>query len=139
MFRSKKTKTEVVPIGDIKDWRDAGHEIENLGVQLDNARNSLAEAKSPWAKNFWGTTVERLYTKWQLTIQLKDTGLKQKGPNSFYSKIDYDWWETSEEIKLVGFTWMDHWFDNAGLQDRLEESWAKSKELKLEKARLGLA
>ena len=139
MFRSKKTKTNATPIGDIKDWRDAGHEIESLGLQLDNARQAAAKASTKWARDFWTTTSDRLFTKWSLMIQLKDTGLRQQGPSSIYSKIDYYWYEMSEEIKLVGFTWFDHLFDNAGLDRRLDESWAKSKEIKLEKARQGLA
>ena len=139
MFRSKKTKTEPASIGKVKDWRDAGHEIESLGLQLDHARQSLAQAKSKWARDYWSTTVDRLFTKWSLMIQLKDTGLRQQGPSSIYSKIDYDWWEPSEEIKMVGFTWFDHYFDNAGLQGKLNDSWAKSKELSFQKARQGLA
>jgi hypothetical protein len=139
MFQSKKTKTEFVPIGDIKDWRDAGHEIESLGLQLDHARERASEAKTKWAQDFWTTTADRLFTKWQLIIQLKDTGLKQKGPNSFYSRINYDWVERSEEIRMASVPFLDNMFDNAGLDRRLDESWAKSKEQKLEKARLGLA
>ena len=139
MFRSKKTKTNATPIGDIKDWRDAGHEIESLGLQLDNARQASAKASTKWARDFWTTTSDRLFTKWSLMIQLKDTGLRQQGPSSIYSGIDYYWYEKSEEIKMIGFTWFDHLFDNAGLDRRLDESWAKSKEIKLEKARLGLA
>jgi hypothetical protein len=139
MFRSKKTKTEPTPIGDIKDWRDAGHEIESLGVQLDNARTALAKAKTKWAKDFWKVTANRLYTKWSLMIQLKDTGLRQQGPSSIYSGIDYYWYEKSEEIRMIGFTWFEGLYENAGLGHRLDESWAKSKEQKLEKARLGQA
>jgi len=139
MFRSKKTKTEYVPIGDVKDWRDAGHEIESLGIQLDHARKAAKDARTKWAKDFWSTTADRLFTKWQLIIQLKDTGLKQKGPNSFYSKIDYYWYEKSEEIRMVGFTWFDGWYENSGLQARLDASWAKARDEKLQKARLGQA
>lgn len=139
MFRSKKTKTQYVPIGDVKDWRDAGHEIEALGARLDYAREASKEAKSKWAKDFWTTTADRLFTKWELMVQLKETGLRQKGPSSFYSKIDYNWWEKSEEIKLVGFTWFDGLYENSGLQGRLDESWAKARDEKLQRARLGQA
>ena len=138
MFKKKQT-IKYVGIGEIKDWRDAGHELEIIGNRLDQARTALALAKSKWAKDYWQTTVDRLFTKWSLTLQLKDTGLRQQGPSSFYSKIDYYWWEKSEEIRMIGFTWFDHWFDSTGLDRRLDESWAKSKEIKLEKARQGLA
>jgi len=136
MFRSRKTKTktEFVAIGETKDWRDAGYEIEALGNRLDAARDSAAKATSPWAKDYWTTTHDRLFNKWSLMIQLKDTGLKQKGVKS-KTTIDYHWWEKSDEIKIVGFTWFDHYFDNAGLQSRLNDSWAKSKELSFQKAR----
>jgi hypothetical protein len=139
MFRSKKTKTEPASIGDVKDWRDAGHEIESLGLQLDAARTALAKAKTRWAQDFWSTTHDRLFTRWSLMIQLKDTGLRQQGPSSIYSGIDYYWWEKSEEIKMIGFTWFDHLFDNAGLDRRLDESWAKARDEKVQKARLGQA
>ena len=139
MFPSKKTNTEFVNLTAIKDWRDAGHEIELLGTQLDHARTAAKAAKGQWAQNYWTTTVERLFHKWQLMIQLKDTGLRQKGPNSFYSKIDYDWWEKSDEIRMIGFTWMDNWFNDTGLSNRLDESWAKARDEKLQRARLGLA
>jgi hypothetical protein len=119
MFPSRKTNASTVALAAIKDWRDAGHEIEALGTRLDQAREAAAAAKGIWAKTFWNTTVE--------------------GPESFYANIDYNWWERSEEVKMIGFTWMDHWFDNAGLDRRLDESWAKAREEKLQKARLGLA
>ena len=139
MFRSRKTNTAPAAIGAIKDWRDAGHEIEALGSRLDAARLALKECKTEWARNFWATTADRLFTKWQLMVQLKDTGLRQKGPNSFYSSIDYYWWEKSEEIRMASLAVLDNLLHDANLSSRLDESWAKSKEEKLEKARLGLA
>jgi hypothetical protein len=139
MFRSKKTSTEPAAIGAIKDWRDAGHEIEHLGVRLDAARDALKECNTPWAKDFWATTVARLFTKWELMIKLRDTGLRQQGPESFYSDIDYHWWEKSDEIRMAGNYMLENLFHNAGLSSRLDESWARSKEQKLEKARIGLA
>ena len=138
-FLSKKTKIKYVGIGELKDWRDAGYEIEHLGTRLDQARDALKQAKSKWAKDYWSTTVDRLFLKWTLTIQLKDTGLKQHGPNSFYSKIDYFWWEKSDEIRMLSSSILDNLFHNSGLSARLDESWAKAQEQKVQKARLGLA
>ena len=139
MFRSKKTSITPAAIGAIKDWRDAGHEIEHLGLRLDAARDALKECKTKWAKDFWTTTVARLFVKWELMIKLRDTGLRQKGPEGFYNDIDYHWWEKSEEIRMASIPGLENLFHNAGLDRRLDESWAKSKEIKLEKARLGLA
>jgi len=140
MFPSrKKTNTEYVAIGAIKDWRDAGWEIEHLGVRLDQARAALKQAKSKWARDYWSITADRLYNKWILTIQLKDTGMKQQGPNSFYSKIDYDWWEKSDEIRMASISILDNMFYNAGQSARLDESWARAREEKIQKARQGLA
>jgi len=138
MFRSKKTKTEFLAIGDVKDWRDAGAEIEALGNRLDAARQAAAKATGPWARDYWTTTHDRLFNKWSLMIQLKDTGLKQKGTTGKIT-IDYHWWENSDEIKMIGFTWFDHCFESTGLQGRLNDSWAKSKEQSFQKARIGQA
>ena len=139
MFRLRKIKIKYVGLGEVKDWRDAGYEIEHLATRLDQARAALKQCKSKWAQDYWATTVDRLYVKWTLMIQLKDTGLRQQGPASFYNDIDYYWWERSEEIRMASLAVFDNLFHNAGLSSKLDESWAKSKEIKLEKARLGLA
>lgn len=138
MFRSKKTKAEFTALGDIKDWRDAGYEIEALGNRLDHARKAAKEATTKWARDFWTTTHDRLFNKWQLMIQLKDTGLKQKGVSG-KTTIDYHWWEKAEEIKMISVPFLDNMFDNAGLSKRLDESWERARELKVQKARQGQA
>ena len=142
MFQSrKKTKIEFVAIGAVKDWRDSEHEIEHIGTRLDQARTALAVAKTKWAKDYWSTTVDRLFIKWSLFIQLKDTGMKQQGPTSLYSKIDYNWWEKCEEIP-VGIPLFDNisrMIMDATGNTSLESSWQKAQEEKLQKARRGLA
>ena len=139
MFRSKKPKPLSDEIGRVKDWRDAGHDLEVLGIRLDKARAALKECKQgTWAHDFWATTAARLFTKWTLTLQLKDTGMRQiveKGADL----ETYDWWEKSDEIRMASVPFLDNLFHNAGLSNRLDESWAKSKELSFQKARLGLA
>jgi len=139
MFRSKKIKPISDDIGRVKDWRDAGHDLEVLGIRLDKARAALNECKKgTWAHDFWATTVARLFTKWSLTLQLKDTGMRQIIEK--HAELEsYDWWEKSDEIRMVTIPGLENMFHNAGLSQRLDESWAKSKELKLEKARIGLA
>ena len=131
------TKTEYISVA--KDWRDAGHEVEALGLRLDAARNALKECKAgTWAQTFWAQTADRLLIKWKLTVTMHAVGLKQQGPRDGVTR-SYDWWETSEELRVTSFGFFDNWLNQIGLQTRLAESWAKSKEIKLEKARLGLA
>jgi hypothetical protein len=131
-------KTEFVALGRVKDWRDAGHELEILGIRMDQALTAAKDSRSEWAQAFWYNTFDRLFNKWTLTVKLKDAGMRQ-----MIERRDdlekYDWWEQSEEVKLIGFNWFDGLYDGIGLQRSLEESWTKSKEIKLEKARQGLA
>lgn len=131
-----KPSTEIV-----KDWRDAGHEIEVIGLRLDKARTALKSCKEgTWAYNYWNVTTQRLLNKWHLTIKLRDTGLKQiVGKEEDLER--YDWWEPSEEVPGLNFgiAVFDDWFYQMGLQARLEVSWAKAQEQKLQKARQGLA
>jgi hypothetical protein len=67
--------------------------------------------------------------------------MRQQGPASLYSKIDYDWWEKAEEIP-VGIPLFDNisrmLMDASGNTD-LQRSWENAREEKLQKARLGLA
>jgi hypothetical protein len=141
MFRSRKTdKIKYVAIGEIKDWRDAGYEIDHIGIRLDQARAAAKQAKTKWAKDYWETTAARLLTKWHLTISLKDSGLRQQGRESFYNDIDYYWWEGSDEVaNILHFGVFERLTGDIGLQARLEESWERSREQKLQKARQGLA
>lgn len=134
-----KKKTEYLNVGNIKDWRDAGYEIEVLGIRLDKARTALERCKKgTWAHDYWHTTEQRILTKWKLTIQLKDTGLKQITENRV-NTVNYNWSERAEEIRMVGFTWFDDFINNIGLQQRLNESWGRALEEKVQKARKGLA
>lgn len=146
MFQSRKTKEYITPEY-TKDWSNAGYELEYIGNRLDAVREILAELgpvgkkkKPTWAQRHWSQVENNLLTRWHMTLMLKDTGLKQIGRMNKYS-IDRDWWEGSEEIKmnLPVFSIFDNMFDNLGLQHRLEESWAKAQELKVQKARQGLA
>ena len=138
MFRSKKTKTEYVSIA--KDWRDSWHEVELLGTKLDQARKAVKDCTpGTWAHDFWTTTADRLFKKWKLTSTMREVGLKQKGPVGGITRR-YDWWEGSEEpASMPWLPSLGNFFENAGLGHRLDESWARSKELSFQKARQGLA
>ena len=134
-----KTKPLTDSIGRVKDWRDAGHDLEVLGNRLDAARHALKECKpGTWAHDFWATTAARLFTKWALTLQLKDKGMRQI-VEKHADLESYDWWEKSDEIRMASIPFLDNLWNNAGLQQRLDESWDKAKDLKVQRARLGLA
>jgi hypothetical protein len=143
MFRSRKTdKIKYVAIGEIKDWRDAGHELELMATRLDYARKALKKCKvGTWAHRHWAEVESNLLYKWKLMITLKDTGLRQKSPSSTVN-YDYNWWERSEEVGMtfdILGNWLQNRTDEIGLQARLDESWNRAREQKLQKARQGLA
>jgi len=56
----------------MKSYRFLGAEADALGNRLDYARKSLANAKSPWAKNYWSQNVERLLFQWRQLPVLHD-------------------------------------------------------------------
>ena len=56
----------------MKSYRFLGEEADALGNRLDYARKSLANAKSPWAKNYWANNVERLLFQWRQLPVLHD-------------------------------------------------------------------
>ncbi len=144
MFRSKKTKTEFLnPEGEFKDWKDAWPEIEALGNRLDAARETLKFCKEgTWAHSHWATIVDTLLRKWQLTVTLYQTGLRQRGPQRGYN-IDYTWLEGSDEITMSipvidGITrWINERFGMS--YGSLDRAWEMAREEKLQKARQGLA
>jgi hypothetical protein len=140
MFK-KKPKTKFVAVGHIKDWRDCAWQLEHLGNRLDKARDAAGRSKEgTWAHTFWSTTADQLFRQWTLMIKLKDTGLRQvAGEEKEVHR--YDWWEKSEEIQMAafGFTVIDDWIQNMGLSQRLDESWDRARDLKVQKARQGLA
>ena len=144
MFLSrKKTKVEYVPVMYSKDWAHAGDEIERLGRQLDAVRDAKKRCtkRNSWAKKHWAQTEQIILRKWKQSIRLQSVGLRQSVKDSPYNKIDYSWWEKSEELPVS-----IPLFDNLGrmLMDatgntNLERSWEMAKEEKLQKARQGLA
>lgn len=142
-FRSKKTKTEYVSLlGDVKDWRDAGLEIEALGNRLDTVRMRVKACKpGTWAHRHWQEVEQIMLNRWKMMVIMHRSGLKQRGPRTNYP-IDYQWWEGGEEMGawipgLFEFTWVNNLIGNSG--GNLDRAWAKAQEEKLQKARQGLA
>ena len=138
MFRSKRTANPEVDI-DYKDWRTAWPEVEALAQRLDVAREHLSMAKEgSWAAGYWGNVVDVLTRKWKLTVNLYQSGLRQKGGRKEAYKIDFDWFEGHDGLSGPMFPWMNvfnNWFN----QPSLERAWALAQEEKLQKARQGLA
>ena len=145
MFRSRKTKTEFVPIGEYaKDWANAGAEIDRLGQRLDAVRVAKKAAKrNSWAKKHWTQTEQIILRKWKQSVRLRSVGLRQAGKVDMGPKISYDWWEGSYEVamRFPIIEMISLWIsDKAGLSSpNLERAWAMAQEEKLQKARQGLA
>ena len=141
MFRSKKTdKIKYVSLNEsFKDWKDSQPEIDAMGHRLDSVRRALADCKpGTWAHTHWTQVESIVFRKWSMMIKLQQSGLRQVGPDRSIN-IDYNWWEGSDEIKMISIPFLENIWDNAGIQGRLDESWANAKEQKLQKARQGLA
>jgi hypothetical protein len=143
IFQTKKPKTEFVSLVS-KDWRDAGPELEKIGEQLDAIRSRLAvlrtakKKKNTWAIQYWSSLEDVLLRKWKQIDTLKQVGLRQEGSTAPKWTIDYSWWESTRE---PGGRWGNfgaNMVSEISLQRRLEESWARSKELSFQKARQGL-
>ena len=135
---TRKVQREYIRSG-VKDWANAGYELETIGHRLDSARRSLARSKkNTWAYKFWSTVESRLMSKWQQTIMLKDVGLRQEVIKEQDIRT-YDWWEKTEEVGTLGVDFWAFLSEKLGPGPNLTESWEKAKEIKLQKARQGLA
>ena len=143
MFLSKKTKSEFLnPEGEFKDWKDAWPEIESLGLRLDAAREARDRCEEgTWAHTHWSQIADTMFRKWQLTVRLYQSGLRQRSPERGIA-VDYDWFENSDEPvgylpipSFLNLNFVNDWFNRGDL----EHSWEKAKEQKLQKARQGLA
>jgi hypothetical protein len=145
MFRSRKAKTEFVPIGQFsKDWANAGAEVERLGQRLDAVRLAKKMAKrNSWAKKHWAQSEQIILRKWKQSVRLHTVGLRQAGTVDLRPKIDYSWWEGSEEV-VMRFPVIDaisNWIQSkVGFTSaNFDRAWEMAKEEKLQKARQGLA
>jgi hypothetical protein len=144
MFRSRKVKTEYVSLVFSKDWSNAGAEIERLGKRLDAVRQARKGAKrNSWAKKHWTQTEQIILRKWKQGVRLRGIGLRQAGKFDSGPKIDYSWWEGTEEISMR-FPVLDAisqlLTEKFGFASpNLDRAWEMAKEEKLQKARQGLA
>jgi len=148
MFQSKSPKTEYVALV-AKDWRDAGPEIQRLGERIDAVRTTIAhlnKRKQKWALRQWKETEALLVRRWKIAVDLQHCGAKEFSPvsNTATYKIDYDWFEKSEEVASIFpfFDYLNYWCaEKFGISGRpsLDWSWEKAMQEKIQKARLGQA
>ena len=115
----------------MKSYRFFGDEMEILGNRLDHARNSLAGAKSAWAKQFWSNNVERLLFQWRQLPILHDGDAQITIIPKW--TIDYNFYERQEEYNSYGITekLYDKFLKNS---TNLDASWHAHREARLAKA-----
>ena len=115
----------------MKNYRFLGEEAEILGCRLDSARRVLAGANTPWAKNHWSQTVERLLFQWQQLPILHDSdALVTIIPRW---TIDYDFYELSRPHEYVGVS--DRAYNKLFRESaNLDESWENHRAARLAKA-----
>ena len=145
MFRSRKAKTEYITPEFYKDWGNASYELEVLGRRLDAVRQALNYLKDKpedhWAVIQWRQAEAIILRKWKHTLRLKETGLRQSGKVDFGPKINYDWWEGSDEIAMrlpIIDNLIQIISDKVG-NTNFNRAWEMAREEKLQKARQGLA
>jgi hypothetical protein len=123
----------------LRDWKQIDHEIEHMGTRLDVIRRILSTVKdqASWKYRYWSTLEAQILKRWQMMDLLRQTGMRSDYRKR--NKIDYAWWEKSEEISSTfGFT-LDNLWDDWGLSDRLNASWERARERSFQKARQGQA
>ena len=72
LFKRKSKESGFDADINLRDFRFLGEEAEVLGKRLDAARQALADAKTPWARNHWYKTVEQLVLLWRQLPILHD-------------------------------------------------------------------
>lgn len=78
----------------MKSYRFLGEEAEALGNRLDQARKSLASAKTPWAKTYWASCVDRLLFQWRQLPVLHDADAMVTIIPRW--TVDYNYYEKNE-------------------------------------------
>lgn len=141
----RKSKTVYVVPEFYKDWGNAGYELECLGKRLDAVREALVYLKdkpeNDWAVGHWREAEAVLLRKWKHTIRLKETGLRQVQKADSGPKIDYNWWEGSEEAANIRIPILDgisNWLQDRVSTRSLDRAWEMARNESLQKARQGL-
>lgn len=115
----------------MKSYRFFGEEAEVLGRRLDFARDSLAIAKSEWAKSYWTSVVDRLLLQWRQLPVLHD-GDAQTTIIPRWT-IDYEYYERGQLNEGNGIT--DRAYYKLFKNDAdLTASWEAHREARLARA-----
>jgi hypothetical protein len=115
----------------MKSYRFYGEEMEVLGNRLDQARKALADAKSPWARNYWQQNVERLLFQWRQLPILHDGDAQMTIIPKW--NITYDFYELGHKNEGTGVT--DRFYNAVFNHDaNLEASWHAHRAQRLARA-----
>lgn len=111
----------------LKNWRFFGDEMEVLGSRLDAARDSLARAKTDWARWYWTEAVDRLMLQWKSLPILHDAEAQMTIIPRW--TIDYEYYERGHELN---YGIEDKLFDKI-FRVSLDESWNRIRDERIRK------
>ena len=115
----------------MKNYRYYGDEAEILGQRLDAARAALASSTSPWSKNFWSQTAERLLFQWRQLPILHDADAQTTIIPRW--TVDYNFYEVGGAHENYGIT--DRAYEKLFKHDaNLDASWHAHREQRLARA-----
>jgi len=115
----------------MKNYRHFGDEAEVLGQRLDAARACLDKSTTPWARNYWAQTVERLLFQWRQLPVLHDGDAQMEIIPRW--TIDYNFYEQGHLNEGYGVT--DKFYDRIFKHDaELDTSWHHHREARLARA-----
>lgn len=96
LFHRRSRANDIPADLNLRNFRFLGEEADVLGRRLDAARESLSDAKTPWAQNYWTKTVEQLLAQWRRLPILHDGEAKMSIIPRW--TVDYNFYELAEEI-----------------------------------------
>jgi hypothetical protein len=115
----------------MKSYRFYGDEMEILGARLDAARETLATAKTVWARNYWAQNVKRLLFQWQQLPILHDGDATMTAVSRW--AVDYDFYERSRPHEYTGIT--ERAYEKLfRVNANLDASWEANRAQRLAKA-----
>ena len=105
-------------------------EMEALGTRLDAARESLARAKTDWARWYWTETLDRLMLQWRSMPAMHDGDATMTIMPRWIA--DYEWWERGQEIGYSGLEGLtDALFEKVFRTEDLDSVWRRHRDARL--------